>query len=173
MTDADRDQILVNAYAYGMTVQRNAAATNWTENAIRQVMNISELVKFDKWDELIRRVKVSGYGVPCIEWAAARNGKKVPAGVYEASKNRTTAKELAPAPEAQTPQPNDDTFFITVIQTLKAIQKGNEAIADAISALAADLKDNHNVNTDLICQRLTAIEQNVEVLKNNTRKKGL
>lgn len=176
MTNADRDQIVMNATAFGMSMKENAAATGWTESAVSVVLNTLDMVKQEAWEKLAYKVMTSGYGVPCIEWAADRTRKNVPESIYDAVKKRAaspTGKVPAPKPVPEPDDPNNDAFYVNVLTTLNAIQQSNIAIIDALSALAADLKDNRNINTDLVCQQLKNIARDVETLKNNTRKKGL
>lgn len=177
MTNADRDQIVMNATAFGMSMKESAAATGWTEGAVGVVLNTLDMVKRDEWEKLAYKVATSGFGIPGIEWAAQRTRKTVPQLIYDAAKKRYAyPNKKVPASEnaaAAPADPNNDAFYVNVLTTLNAIQQSNTAIIDALSALAADLKDNNNINTDLVCQQLKSIAQDVETLKNNTRKKGL
>ena len=42
-----------------------------------------------------------------------------------------------------------------------------------IPKYVGDIKDNLNVNTDVICERLKSCEDKLEAIKANTRKRGL
>lgn len=176
MTDKDRDMIVANSMAFNMSNKKNAEATGYTESAVYMVLKILETVKNEDWNQIVYKVTVSGWSFPTVEWAAARTNKTIPEWVYSAYKSRVSNKGSEDQ-EASTPQPvpnpNDDAFFVNVLTTLNAIQQSNIAIIDALSALAADLKTNNNVNTDVVSQILEKIITNMEAIKNNTRKKGL
>ena len=57
-----------------------------------------------------------------------------------------------------------------IIETLKS---GFDAVADAITALSSDIKDNTNLNSDLVCERLKEQTDILNGIKMNTRKRGL
>lgn len=107
------------------------------------------------------------------------------------NKNKKTIKEEVPPnvevvvkEEPQAEKNNDVVAFMKLVQEMEVLTNQNkviietlrtgfEQIADAIAALASDVKDNANLNSDLVCERLKEQTDILNGIKVNTRKKGL
>lgn len=125
------------------------------------------------------------YSVPAIRWSYNKLGYEMPKEVLDAITSKNDAKrksnleiikkeEAAEKPAELKPENNDALYFIKILEGLNKQNKLLEQLLDTvIPHWAGDLKENNNVNTDLLNKQLQLIDQKVECIKLNTRKRGL
>ena len=103
---------------------------------------------------------------------------------YEDYKQKRRAEKAAKMAEAQkAPEPvlppasqddNNRLFFIRMLENMVKLNELMEQLMDVvIPKYVGDMKDNLNVNADVICERLKSCEDKLEAIKANTRKRGL
>ena len=69
---------------------------------------------------------------------------------------------------------NNRLFFIRMLENMVKLNELMEQLMDVvIPKYVGDMKDNLNVNADVICERLKNCEDKLEAIKANTRKRGL
>jgi len=78
-----------------------------------------------------------------------------------------------PAPEPK----KEDNTALYMIKLLEAVNKQNELLEQlydvVIPKWTGDMKDNVNVNADMLNQSLKRIDDKLEAIKINVRKRGL
>lgn len=196
LTGAVRDKILFDVTVLGVPAEEEAVALGIVPQSVYNTILTFERVKARDWDAIKESYTTSKRGINCLEWAIARANATPPPGFVDelAALQRwvrhpvraETAKET-PAKETPTlpdPTPNDALVWVKVLEGLagllkgqaaliEAIQKQQDDFRDALTALASDIKENANVNSDLVCQRLKEANDALAGIKANTRKKGL
>lgn len=125
-------------------------------------------------------------GIELFQWAAQKTEKTIPpviAQSYEKWKEDRRRKNLAAIKqkeetEAKPAPPNGgDEMKIMMSQLLAAQRKTNELLESLLDVVipkyVGDLKDNINVNCDVINQTAKSCEDKLEAIKLAFRKKGL
>ena len=88
-------------------------------------------------------------------------------------------KESAPeqSPEPQPEPKKEDNTGLYLIKLLEAVNRQNELLEQlydvVIPKWVGDMKDNVNCNSDVLSQSLKRIDDKLEAIKINVRKRGL
>lgn len=184
LTPADWDAILLNR-AYGMNNQKSALALETSTTSVSATLQAFDAVRDEDWTKCCNLIVSYDMGLEVYQWAAQKQGKTIPpiiAQSYEKWKEdrrkknleAVKAKEEAAKPAAQ--MGGTDTEIV-LKELLKAQRKTNELLESLLDVVipkyVGDLKDNVNLNCDVINQTVKGCEDRLEAVKLGLRKKGL
>lgn len=192
LTGAMRDKILFDVTVLGVSMADEAKALGIVPQSVNATLQTFNLVKAGDWNTIREAYKTSKKGINCLEWAISRANATPPIGFVDEltaiQKNlrfgQAKPADLEPVkPALPDPTPNDALVWVKVLEGLAGLCKGQAALIEAVqtlsdelqdslAALASDLKDNANVNGDLVCQRLKEANDTLNGIKMNTRRKG-
>jgi len=160
-------QIPVEETAEQLGITRFAVSTS-----IRMILS----VKNENWDN-VKALLRSNQSQSCMKWAAELYKKQLPEDVLQvaadATEKQTNSRKKS---DGSKPENSEDIklFMQTVIAEQKKTNELLEQLFDVvIPKWTSDIKDNVNVNSDLQNQTLKRIEDKLEGIKINTRKRGL
>ena len=186
LTPAEWEKIVINR-AFGMSTEENAKAMELTRSGVRNVLNAFDCVKEQDWARACNLIVSRTMNIEVFKWSAEKCGVELPEIVvkaYEDYKAKRRAEKAAKMAEAQkAPEPvlppaqqddNNRLFFIRMLENMVKLNELMEQLMDVvIPKYVGDMKDNLNVNADVICERLKSCEDKLEAIKANTRKRGL
>ena len=186
LTPAEWEKIIINR-AFGMSTEENAKAMELTRNGVLNVLNAFDCVKEQDWARACNLIVSRSMNIGVFKWSAEKCGVELPWDVvkaYEDYKEKRRAEKAAKMAEAQkAPEPvlppvqqddNNRLFFIRMLENMVKLNELMEQLMDVvIPKYVGDMKDNLNVNADVICERLKSCEEKLEAIKANTRKRGL
>ena len=190
LTDAQRDRVLFLLKTIEMRPAEVAKECEVSEASVGRIGQFYDIASKQGVRGIIEVIgRNSSTNKELVEWALNRAGVKVSDAEFRqinAAFNEVTKRNVPPNVEVvvkESPE-NDLTAFIKLVQQLEVIanqnkviietlKSGFESVADAIAALASDIKDNTNLNSDLVCERLKEQTDILNGIKANTRKKGL
>ena len=182
----DWELIILN-YAFGKSTEDIAQIVGVTDKNIQRVIRTFETVKSKDWEKVAELVRINNVSVSFIQWAAEKTGDKVPEETMakielyrnqfnEAAKQIAATQKKAGGSDLQQKSigDNEKIFIAEVLKNLRANTEYWETFMDVVMPkYANDLKDNFNVNFDLLSQRIANIEKNIETIAHNTRKRGM
>lgn len=185
-TEEDFEAVILK-HSFGASNKQIAEQLDLDRDTVTRCVNAYEIAKAQDWGAALKYVN-AGYRLKYLEWSADRMGLQVPDHIVAAydtwcvMHNTKKAKE-EPKPEekqeetikeeAKADKRNEDLYLCKVLEALAKTNELLEQFMDVvIPKYAIDLKDNVNVNSDLLCQRLQSCEDKLEKVAYNTRKRG-
>lgn len=193
MNTADYDKIVTDRLVFGKPAKQIAEEIGRKDSSVFNVVSAFNAVKDQDWNRCIALVTNQGLPLSLMSWAGERLGIEIPPSVAAAYEERKKAaaqlsreayakqkgKETPPPVEAP-PQPverKEGNTVLYLLELLKAVKEGNELLSQLMDAVipkyVADMKDNVNANCDTLFNQLKDNGDKLEVVKNNTRKRGL
>ena len=180
----DYERIVTERLAFGAPVEEVAAMVGCGQTSVVMITAGFKAVQEKDWNKAIDLVVDKGTPLDAIKWAAEKCNIELPQNFLKEvelcriSKNSRT-KEPRSVPEPD-PVPLTDhweeekRFFQAMIAEQQKTNELLEQLFDAvIPKWTGDMKDNLNVNCDLINQTLKRIEDKTEAIKINVRRKGM
>lgn len=179
------EKILINR-TYGRTISAIAQEFEVSNTAVTSTLAAFDAVKDEDWAKCCNLIVTYDMAVDVFEWAAQKTGKKIPEVIPQAyekwkedrKKRRTPAEkkpEAAPVPAPAADHWEEEKLLLG--QILHELRQHNELMEQLYDVVfpkwSGDVKDNVNVNCDLINQSLKRIEDKVEAIKINFRRKGM
>lgn len=171
------DTIIQQRMIYGKDMATVAQDVGVSPQTVNRIEKVFKYMRGGEYDKIASAVERNDCGWDYIEWAANCCGIPVPETIWHA-KNRRDAKkkeqEKEPAAKPKTEEHNEALYFTKL---LEEVTKQNELLLQLLDVVipkwTQDLKDNINVNADVMCERLKACEEKLEGIKINTKKRGL
>ena len=188
ITDEMRDAMIAQVIGFKKSQVDAARLLDVSSSSVNLIVRVFTAVSSQDWDLLKKLILNSNAGLPTVMWAQNRIGVSVPKEILDLwqssitdirEKRITLDPEPDPVPQPATapePAPQDVNALVLCEKLIKAqdaILATLGDILDGLKVLASDIKDNNNVNTDLICQKLNQTTELLNGIKANTRKKGL
>lgn len=189
------EKIITDRLVFGVPAVKIAKDIERTPSTISCIVTAFESVRDENWDQCEQIIDVYKAPLTLFNWAANKLGKEIPPSLeiaYEKRKakkreydlqkkqqidQQTPAQESAPEAESPPKQKAEDNTGIYFIKLLEAVNKQNELLEQlydvVIPKWTGDLKDNLNVNSDMVNQSLKRIDDKLEAIKINVRKRGL
>lgn len=196
MNTADYEKIVTDALVFGKPVKQIAVELERKDTVVFNVLNAFNATKEQDWDRAVTLLTTQNFPLSVFTWAGDKLGIALPPTLEVAYKQRCEraaamsrdryAKQKAekePAP-VQTPEPlpesepkKEDNTGLYMIKLLEAVNRQNELLEQlydvVIPKWTGDMKDNVNVNADMLNQSLKRIDDKLEAIKINVRKRGL
>ena len=187
LTPVEWEQIIINR-AFGMGTVANAKAVGLTRQAVGNVLDAFDSVKEQDWAKACNLIVTRCMTLEVFKWSAEKCGIELPEVVVKAyddyiekrraenaqKKAAAASKAPEPAPSPAHQEENNRLFFIKMLEHMAIMNELMEQLMDVvIPKYVGDMKDNLNVNADVICERLKSCEDKLEAIKANTRKRGL
>lgn len=196
MNTADYEKIVTDALVFGKPAKQIAQELERKETVVYNVLDAFGVVKEQDWNRAIALLTSQNFPLSVFTWAGEKLGVELPPALEVAYKQRCEraaamsreryAKQKAekePAP-VQTPEPlpepepkKEDNTGLFLIKLLEAVNRQNELLEQlydvVIPKWTGDMKDNVNVNADMLNQSLKRIDDKLEAIKINVRKRGL
>lgn len=193
MTAEQYEKIVTDRLVFGKPAKQIAQELERKETVVFNVLDAFGVVKEQDWNRAIALLTNQYFPISVFNWAGERLGVELPPSLEAAYKQRCEknakisreryakqkGKETPPPVEAP-PQPverKEDNTVLYLLELLKAVKEGNELLSQLMDAVipkyVADMKDNVNANCDTLFNQLKDNGDKLEVVKNNTRKRGL
>jgi len=196
MNTADYEKIVTDALVFGKPVKQIAAELERKDTVVFNVLGAFNATKEQDWDRAVTLLTTQNFPLSVFNWAGDKLGIAIPPRLEVAYKQRCEraaamsrercAKQKAekePAP-VQTPEPlpapepkKEDNTALYMIKLLEAVNRQNELLEQlydvVIPKWVGDMKDNVNCNSDVLSQSLKRIDDKLEAIKINVRKRGL
>ena len=176
-------EILNRRFVYRQANAKIADDLGLCESAVGNYVNVYSMMRDKAFDALAGYVvKDFGYSTKAIKFSANMLGCEIPQVVLDAIATRDAKREKERHPEEapkaapkETPSEKNENLFLGKIINLLVEQ--NELLTQFMDTVlphyAADVKDNMNANTDVICERLKNCETSLDKIACNSRKRGL
>lgn len=179
LTANEWDQILLRR-AYGMSNTAISKELNISKSVISGVLKAFDAVKDCDWEVCVDLVANWRLNITLLEWAAEKTGVELPEMVrtaytdrLESDKARVAKKSTEPDEYAITTE-NEKVFTLKMLEHMAKTNELLEQLMDVVMPkYCADLKDNINANSDIICEWLKKSDDKLEGIKANTRKRGV
>lgn len=185
LTPETWEAIIMNR-AFGMSNGKSAERLETSTTSVQPTLQAFDAVATEDWAKCCNLIVTYDLGIELFQWAAQKTEKTIPpviAQSYEKWKEDRRRKNLAAIKqkeetEAKPAPPNGgDEMKIMMSQLLAAQRKTNELLESLLDVVipkyVGDLKDNINVNCDVINQTAKSCEDKLEAIKLAFRKKGL
>lgn len=183
------NQTIARKFLFGQQSKDIAEQLEVSPYVVSRMTRIYESVRDQDWDLAIKIVTQQSVGLEPFKWAAESFGIQIPDSI-EAAYNGAREKKnaLYPSkkaiPEEADKIPVDAPAEVTagneavyLIRILEELHTHNELMKDLLDVVipkyVADLKDNMNANTDVVTERLKNMEQALDGIRCNVRKRGL
>jgi len=186
------EKVVTDRLVFGKPAAQIAKEIERTDSTVYCVVKAFETVRDQDWDMAIEQLSNHNTPLSPYEWAAKKLNIELPASLGTAYEERmrkaATAKrdlkerratqetEKATEPIKEVPKPEDNTALY-LLKLLEAVVKQNELLEQlydvVIPKWTGDMKDNVNVNADMLNQSLKRIDDKLEAIKINVRKRGL
>ena len=190
------EKIVTDALVFGKPVKQIAAELERKDTVVFNVLSAFNATKEQDWDRAATLLTTQNFPLSVFTWAGDKLGIALPPRLEVAYKQRCEraaamsreryAKQKAekePAP-VQTPEPlpepepkKEDNTALCMLKLLEAVNRQNELLEQlydvVIPKWTGDMKDNVNVNADMLNQSLKRIDDKLEAIKINVRKRGL
>lgn len=186
------EKIVTDALVFGKPVKQIAVELERKDTVVFNVLSAFNATKEQDWDRAVTLLTTQNFPLSVFTWAGDKLGIELPPSLEVAYKQRCEraaamsreryAKQKAekePAPEpVHEPEPKkDDNTALYLIKLLEAVNRQNELLEQlydvVIPKWTGDMKDNVNVNADMLNQSLKRIDDKLEAIKINVRKRGL
>lgn len=182
-TEEEFDKVLLH-YSFGYDPKQMATKFDLNVGTCQRICKAYEIVKAKDWKEAEQYIKY-GYAFKFLDWAATKMGVEIPKELSdmsselnrmknEAQRGRYASEKEAPEPVKEPTAVQNENLYLCKV--LEALAKQNELLEQLMDVVipkyAVDLKDNVNVNIDLVTQRLRSCEEKLEKISFNTRKRG-
>lgn len=174
------EKIITSRLVFGRTSRQTAEALNVGVASVNRVEGAFKAVQAGEWDKVVKMVEDASCPFAMIEWAAHKLDVEIPQAVQDARERRYEPKQKQSVEKPPEPVPlpdhwEDEKRFLQAM--IAEQQKTNELLEQLFDVVfpkwAGDVKDNLNVNCDLINQTLKRIEDKTEAIKINVRRKGM
>lgn len=189
------EKIVTDRLVYGVPVNQIAKEIERNPSSVTCVVSAFECVRDRNWDKAADMIVK--YKIPTAPfcWAGEKLNVEIPQyleEVYEKRKAEKAAEKAqkrqqaetpktphAPVPEPEPkPEPKkEDNTALYLIKLLEAVNRQNELLEQlydvVIPKWTGDIKDNINCNCDVLSQSLKRIDDKLEAIKINVRKRGL
>lgn len=188
------EKIVTDRLVFGVPANKIAKDIERNPATITVVVSGFEAVRDGNWDKCIDSINKYKTPLSLFTWAANKLGVEVPPtleAAYEQRKAQTRDYKLqkragnvtqptpVPPPEpapAQEPKKEDKTALY-LLKLLEAVNTQNELLEQlydvVIPKWTGDIKDNINCNCDVLSQSLKRIDDKLEAIKINVRKRGM
>ena len=191
------EKIITDRLVFGKPATQIAQSLEKNAASVSAVVQAFEGVRDSDWDKCIQVINAYKAPLSLFAWAAQRLDTELPPtleAAYEERKARKREYDLqkrqqaetpkaAPAPASEfepipEPEPKkEDNTGLYLIKLLEAVNRQNELLEQlydvVIPKWVGDMKDNVNCNSDVISQNLKRIDDKLEAIKINVRKRGL
>ena len=188
------EKIVTDRLVFGVPVSKIARDIEKNPYSVTCVVSAFEAVRNGDWDKCIDIINKYKTPLSLFTWAANKLGVEVPptlGAAYEQRKAQKREYDLqkrtgnvaqptpVPSPEpapVQEPKKEDNTALY-LLKLLEAVNKQNELLEQlydvVIPKWTGDIKDNINCNCDVLSQSLKRIDDKLEAIKINVRKRGM
>lgn len=188
------EKIITDRLVFGVPAINIAKSVEKNPTSISYVVTAFESVRDKNWDKCIEIINKYKAPLSLFTWAADKLGVELPPSLEVAYEQRKAQKreydlqkrtgnvaqptpvppqEPAPAPEPK----KEDNTALYLLKLLEAVNKQNELLEQlydvVIPKWTGDIKDNINCNSDVISQSLKRIDDKLEAIKINVRKRGM
>lgn len=186
MTKADYEKIINGRLIFGKSVGKVAEEIDCGEDTVTAVTNAFTACQRRDWKRAAELIEKRRQSLDMFAWCCEKLEIEMPRELRdayeracEANRQYNLARNQKKAAVKQEPDPpapatNDALYFCKL---LEALNRQNELLTQLMDVVLpkwiGDLKENNNVNTDLLNKQLQLIDQKVECIKVNTRKRGL
>ena len=189
ITDETYEKIVTQKQVFQKTSEKISEELGVSRNTVDTVCYAFTDVRDENWEHAASLLTNQSIPFSLFQWAADRLGKELPPMLEEAYqkgreriaerrkgwKGGDTAKEEAPAPAPVPDHWAEEKLLLGLI--LAELKKNNELFEQLYDVVfpkwAGDVKDNVNVNNDLVNQTLKRIEDKLEAIKIGVRRKGM
>lgn len=174
------EKIITSRMVFGRTAKQTAEALNVGVASVNRVETAFKAVQAGEWDKVEKMVEDASCPFAMIEWAAKKLDVVLPQAVHDARERRYAPKpkqgiEKPPEPVPVPDHWEEEKRFLQAM--IAEQQKTNELLEQLFDVVipkwTGDMKDNTNVNSDLINQSLKRIDDKLEAIKISTRRKGM
>lgn len=180
LKDADYEAIISSRLIFNKSAPEIAKELDIGETSVYNVVSVFQAVQKRDIDRVSEQAK-TGISGDVIGWAYRKLGLEIPKQVAAAIEERkefnrqrnleaVARKEAAEKPPEN---PNDGVFFCKV---LEALNKQNELLTQLLDVVIPkwtnDLKDNVNANCDMLQKQLKQMDEKLDCIKQNTRRRG-
>lgn len=171
--------------AFGMSNTKSAEKLGISATSVGAYLQAFDAIKDEDWAKCCNLIVSYNIGIEFFNWAAQKQGKTVPPillSAYEKYKDDRRKKNIEAAKakenDKQTPAAQGgDELKILVSQLLAEQRKTRELLETLIDVVipkyVIDLKENINVNCDVINKTNLESQEKLEAIKLGFRKKGL
>ena len=186
------EKVVTDRLVFGKPAAQIAKEIERTDSTVYCVVKAFEAVRDQDWDRAIEQLSNHNTPLSPYEWAAKKLDIELPASLGTAYEERmrkaVTAKrdlkerrasqetEKAEEPIKEEPKKEDNTALY-LLKLLEAVNKQNELLEQlydvVIPKWTGDIKDNINCNCDVLSQSLKRIDDKLEAIKINVRKRGM
>lgn len=197
ISEREFDQIIL-AHTFGKSIQAISTDTGLSRATVERVVKAYKIVKGNDTQAELEYVK-AGYRLYYLELAAMKIGAEIPEEVRfaydvklsEAAANQRERKAKKTAePAEERPELPADVYVVSepykevqtqnenlyLCKVLEALAKTNELLETLMDVVIPkyvnDLKDNINVNADIVSEQLKNSDAKLEKVVINTRKRG-
>ena len=192
------EKIVTDRLVFGVPASKIAESVEKNPSSISCVVLAFESVRDKNWDKCVEIINKYKAPLSLFTWAADKLGvelspsleaayeqRKAQKREYDLQKRLGNTAQPATAPEpdplpvqAPAPEPKkEDNTGLFLIKLLEAVNRQNELLEQlydvVIPQWTGDMKDTVNVNADMLNQSLKRIDDKLEAIKINVRKRGL
>jgi uncharacterized protein Yka (UPF0111/DUF47 family) len=186
------EKVVTDRLVFGKPAAQIAKEIERTDSTVYCVVKAFEAVRDQDWDRAIEQLSNHNTPLSPYEWAAQKLNIELPASLgaaYEERmrkavtakrdlKERRASQEAAKAEEPIKEEPKkEDNTALYLLKLLEAVNRQNELLEQlydvVIPKWTGDIKDNINCNSDVISQSLKRIDDKLEAIKINVRKRGM
>ena len=183
LTNTEMDKIIRDKLLGVKTENQIANEVGCSVTTVGNVWAAVNAVKSGDVERMKHVIRTSATSLNCMKYAADVYGATLPPIIYEvcAEKNakrkkREPAQETLPEPEEKEPEKskNDCVYFIRILEELHEQNELLKSLIDTvIPHYIQDMKDNNNLNADMLDKTIREGVKALECIKANTRKRGL
>ena len=178
------EQIVTSRFVFGKSIEQISKEIGKGHSSIQNVVYGFESVRDEDWQRAENMIVKASVPMGLFEWAAEKLGKTLPGSLetaYENNRKGKNAQRTAKATEETAPPvpaadhwDEEKLLLQTLIKEQKQTNELLEQLFDVVfPKWSGDVKDNVNVNCDLMNQTLKRLEDKLEAIKVNVRKRGL
>lgn len=183
---AEWEQIVMNR-VYGMSNAKNSEAVGVSTASITSTLAAFDAVKEQDWAKCCNIIVTYDTGIEVFNWAGQKTGRQIPPIIqqsYEKWREERRKQNLdalkTKEEQEKKPEPakaDQDKAALMLARMTAAIEKQNELLESLLDVVipkyVGDLKDNINVNCDVLNQTAKSCDDKLEAIKLAFRKKGL
>ena len=192
------EKIVTDRLVFGVPANKIAESIEKNPSSVSCVVVAFEAVRDKNWDKCVELINKYKAPLSLFTWAADKLGvelspsleaayeqRKAQKREYDLQKRLGNTAQPAPAPEPD-PLPvqepvlepkKEDNTALYLLKLLEAVNRQNELLEQlydvVIPKWTGDIKDNINCNSDVISQSLKRIDDKLEAIKINVRKRGM
>lgn len=197
LREAEFDKIITDRLIFNRKNEDIANDIGCGISTVTAVTQMFKLVRAQDFEHIKAIMKTNSGRLGQLKWAAKKLNVEIPDDVVSAreehlakqqaqrdmtldefmkaqppEESKEVIEELKTAPVIA--EKNDALYFIKI---LEALNKQNELLEQLCDVVLLhwmnDMKDNVNANTDVVCERLKNMEQSLDGIRCNTRKRGM